>query len=123
MSHLHDWLGNEPHQRSALPQGIAWLIILGPALALSTFFFLHAMGIDPPDQQDMQLPIFSLRFIVILVGAVLLEETIFRFGCLGAARIISTNITWILCVTIASSAVFGYLHGNAVNIAIQGTAG
>jgi membrane protease YdiL (CAAX protease family) len=65
----------------------------------------------------------SMEIFYVLSLASFGEEFFFRFCPLFIAVKAGMRKSWIICVALASSALFGWLHGGVVHIFMQGVAG
>jgi hypothetical protein len=98
----------------------AGVVVFNIIYSLIAAFTLSMIWVDLPENK-LQVEASVIFFAMVLVMAGL-EELVFRMPL--AVVIFFKMPKWVLIFTICGlSALFGYLHGSFVNIAVQGVAG
>jgi membrane protease YdiL (CAAX protease family) len=115
-----------------LPKVVFLIFVSSVAGAfVASFFFPPEMTTSEAQAINETLQEFGLKtFLIILAIVPIAEEFLFRFGLIGLPILLYRLATkrqlnpWCtLVLVIASSAYFGYIHGNPANIFIQGIGG
>lgn len=99
-----------------LSYGIIWL----------AGFIMSILGVHPPVRVTPEsvkgIPLFML-FLDCVVIAPLWEEAVFRLVPLLLVQRITKNKIALIVVVLASSILFGWVHGSIYNIPLQGLIG
>ena len=123
---IGEWLADEPKGRKNVPYIILYvfLALISGALILNFFIMMSAPIVAQTAVQAELKNIGPVMIFPILFAAAAFEELLFRLIPLaGAVIIFGRRPVPVLAVSVISSAVFGLLHGNFVNIFVQGTNG
>lgn len=98
--------------------GLTYIICLVPI-----YLILIIMDVSIPEPQNFGVPIMSWFFLSAMILVVLTEEILFRLIPIFVSTKIWRVDKKVIYVVLASSLVFGYLHGNLINILIHGVGG
>ena len=129
--------------QTQVPISHIWLFVLYSILSIFVLNFVTILILpkhftDPPpfDPSDLNpgsylnfntprigVPVLTWEFPGQVFYLAVMEELVFRFVLLGGAVQI-WGATWpVLLVMVASSIVFGLMHGGPVNVLLQGVSG
>jgi membrane protease YdiL (CAAX protease family) len=97
---------------------ITWMISTVP------FFYSVLQTNDPTAAATTEIQkLGSMKIFYVLAAISFAEELIFRFCPLSISVSAGMKKSWTIYVALASSALFGWLHGGVVHIFMQGVAG
>lgn len=102
---------------------LEWMVLIFICWCLLVWLLCPDCIDQIPEPTPIGLPIISFRAMLVLVLMAPLEELFFRFLPLLWIRVNRRPLCAIIMIVIASSVVFGYLHGNSYNILFQGVLG
>lgn len=129
---LWGWLSDEPTTWRAIAVFIVNIVAVSLAWNFVMLIILNFLGMLAPAEGAQGIaqsatgwPIWIIVFFTLFILA-FMEEVLFRFPLFFVALIVFGK-KWPLSVNLWSivilSAIFGYLHGNWINIFIQGVIG
>jgi membrane protease YdiL (CAAX protease family) len=127
---LELWLRNEPLGFWRTLNWVLWFTLFSLAYTQTILFFYWLLGIEltphlsPNYLSNSMFNWAIIRFLLNIFNVALIEELMFRFLPLSFVLLFCRNrFIWVILAMIASSAIFGYLHGGLQFIGIQGVGG
>lgn len=125
MGRLWSWLKDEPKGFFAICGFVFFIIVFTLAWNVAMDFIVQFFGVQMGPSNDKLVKLLNaglVKFIFVLFFAAATEEIIFRVPLIFILDISDYRPLLIFGV-LASSAVFGFLHGGLVNILFQGAGG
>src|SRR3989344_1419419 len=127
MRRLVAWLSNEPNSLKERFDLILAFSVVGFLWTNVAVYAITYLGLLPYIARPVSEPGIKLDLIgsiQFLIGAAIFEEILFRLIPLKlASKLGSGNAVAIFSAAVASSAVFGYMHGGWVHLSMQGIVG